>query len=774
MAHYIVFSALAVLLFVCMSLTELKGLFIILFLLWLLRMVFLKKIRLLILTFILVFLMGIRLYNYQNTAQTVLLGEETTFVIEVDRLTVTVDGDRLQFYGRIKTTDRQSSEIDEKIVVFYRIQSEEEKKHFLQEDLPELMLVQGVLEEAESRRNFAAFDYRNFLKNQQIYWTLEANSLTAMQRPSSIFHPKEWRYQVLTWVEKYLPNKSAAYINMLLFSDKRQLSGDMQAHYKDLGVIHLLSISGMHITFFITMLRYLLLRLGIVRERLPLILLIMLPLYGILTAWGNSAFRAITQHCLKAIGELNDWPFDTLDYWAITLIMALFLNPNQIHSVGFQFSYTLSFCLYMLQDMPYLNKWPTYLKKVAISALLTLVSLPILTYHYFEVPYYGVIVNSLLTPFFMYFLLLGALICLFIAILPLGPISNFVFSFYESGISIFERVVKGLGQWPNLTFISGRLPHLAMAGLVIALLCFISEITAKQVKRRRLFLSLCVIACTLFSHRLNPTAQLMMIDVGQGDAMVYKEPFMRTITLIDTGGQLPFEEETWKRQENPYHLGEKVVIPALKAQGIARIDHTIITHADWDHVGEIERIIAAIPVHQIVLTEQAMIDLQSAPDLFLAIQANPHQLLAENSMSQLSNGLYLLAPEANQQSKNDSSLIVYGKLGDDMWLFTGDMEERAEQAFVKRFPNLEVDVLKIAHHGSNTSTTEAFLEHYQPREALLSVGKNNWYGHPHSDVITRIVDRHIRLYRTDLQGAIKFSYKWLPKQKIIETVLKEE
>ena len=120
---------------------------------------------------------------------------------------------------------------------------------------------------------------------------------------------------------------------------------------------------------------------------------------------------------------------------------------------------------------------------------------------------------------------------------------------------------------------------------------------------------------------------------------------------------------------------------------------------------------------------------------------------------------FVLAPTGKESSENNASIVMLAKLGGLTWLFTGDLEEEGEKFLVATYPELRADVLKVAHHGSNTSSTTTFLSVVQPNIAVISAGERNRYGHPHKDVIERFEKRGIEIWRTDKQGAISYVFK---------------
>src|SRR5699024_1164720 len=170
--------------------------------------------------------------------------------------------------------------------------------------------------------------------------------------------------------------------------------------YRALGVVHLFSISGFHITYLINLVRLFLLRMGVTHERTYLFLLLFLPFYGQLAGFGVSVFRAVFQNAFKLLSKLLHQPLDTLDAWALTFLLALFVNPYQIYQIAFQLSYTLSGIFILMGK----QKWMQELNALAYTLLFSLMSglasLPILTYHFFEIPWITVFANVLFIPFF--------------------------------------------------------------------------------------------------------------------------------------------------------------------------------------------------------------------------------------------------------------------------------------------------------------------------------------------------------------------------------------
>ena len=206
-----------------------------------------------------------------------------------------------------------------------------------------------------------------------------------------------------------------------------------------------------------------------------------------------------------------------------------------------------------------------------------------------------------------------------------------------------------------------------------------------------------------------------MIDVGQGDCFLISFPHNKENILIDTGGLLNKD------------VSSEVVIPFLKYLGIKRIDSLYISHEDFDHCGGLNGLKANFKVENVVTS----------------FQTTHHQNI---EFIQLNPQTY--------NNENDNSLVIYASIGNLAYLFTGDISEQVEKEIILLYPNLDVDVLKVSHHGSNSSSCNAFISKITPTLSLISVGKNNKYGHPSKDVISRLKAYGSLILRSDQEGSV--------------------
>ena len=260
-----------------------------------------------------------------------------------------------------------------------------------------------------------------------------------------------------------------------------------------------------------------------------------------------------------------------------------------------------------------------------------------------------------------------------------------------------------------------------------------------------------ILIIMIFIHNnikyFNQNNYLTMIDVGQGDSILLE--LKNKNILIDTGGN----------SFSDYNIAVNKLIPYFKSLGIKKIDYLILTHGDYDHLGEAVNLINNFKVDKVILNNDKFNDLETE----LINVLNDRNINYFKNVKQLSifnNKLYFLNDEL-YSNENDNSIVLYVVVNDVKMLFMADAGISVEHDIIKKYNLNDIDILKVGHHGSKTSTSKEFITQIQPKYALISVGANNWYGHPHEEVLENLNSSNI--YRTDLNGSIKIN---LDKLKI--------
>ena len=539
------------------------------------------------------------------------------------------------------------------------------------------------------------------------------------------------------------------------------ISEESMDSYRSLGLIHLLSISGLHIQLLISGISYILLRIGITKETTSKVLLVVLPVYGMFAGFGVGVFRSVVQAMVRSIFLLFHKPSPSIDNWSIALILTLLINPTSIYSVGFQLSYLLSGTLILLSNSKWTKSLPLWKSSLIMSLCINLVSIPILSYHFYEFPWLSLLMNALFIPFFTWFLFPAIIIVFFLSwILSETVVFNLLVVMVNQLIQIVEFVLKTFSSFNGMSFIIGRLSIYGMIALILGIILLLCSFEMKK-KHRYLWISFVLISCSLFSKQYSPVGFVMMMDVGQGEAIVIKPPFSKSATLIDTGGQLSWaEKEDWQKRKAPFSIGKDLIIPALKSQGITQIDQVLLTHGDVDHIGELSSLVNNFKVQEVIAGETTYQndELKSQLRLFENRDTKLTLIKAPHIFYNVKPSMILLHLEESTRISNEDSFVLYSEIGKYKWLFTGDIEEQAEKELIKKYSHVKINVLNVAHHGSKTSTSEEFLNNFNPEIAMISAGVNNTYGHPNEKIIERLGNEDIQIYRTDLDGAIMYKY----------------
>jgi competence protein ComEC len=327
-----------------------------------------------------------------------------------------------------------------------------------------------------------------------------------------------------------------------------------------------------------------------------------------------------------------------------------------------------------------------------------------------------------------------------------------------------NKLIQLFSEFSFANFTPGR-PNTFFLILDIVIL-FILFILWEQVNRKKQgkkMVILCSILLLLPScwNQINPYGEVTVIDVGQGDSILIHLPFNQGNYLIDTGGTLQFSAEPWQKRTKVFETGEDVVVPFLKGQGITKIDKLILTHGDTDHIGGALAVIKELNVKQVVMSDmverseterviQKEADKKKIPVIFVS---------RGNQWKQGVSDFVVLSPEKNfQGDRNRGSVCILASIAGLNWFFGGDLDQPGEAEIVNRYPNVTIDILKVGHHGSKTSSSDIFLKHFKPKVALISVGEKNRFGHPHKEVIEKLTNIGSTIFRTDFQGQISYRF----------------
>ena len=647
--------------------------------------------------------------------------------------TLSVNGEQLSAIGKAKGQTFQ---------VFYRLKSEKEQHFFKTTSQTPVLKGKIKLSPATGQRNFQGFNYQSYLASQGIYRMAQIERLDHVvpqknTSPLAFFH--QLRRRALVHIQTHFPNPMRHYMTGLLFGYLDKEFDEQSQLYTSLGIIHLFALSGMQVGFFLGWFRYGLLRLGLPKDYLFIILLPFSLCYGLMTGWTASVLRSLIQSLLTEFG------IKKLDNMGITLLLLFLFLPHFLLTVGgvLSCSYAFLLCLFDFEEMSSLKK------SICTSLVLSLGILPFLTYYYgtFQpvslilTAMFSIVFDSFLLPVLTVFFVLSGLV---------------IFSQINPLFEWMETFLTWIQSWIGQPLILGK-PSLLQFSLMIAVLVLLFDFWKKP-QFRICLLMIFGLLMVWVKHPL--TNEVTMVDVGQGDSIFLRSMKGDTI-LIDVGGKVTFgSKEKWQEGSQTSNA-EKTLIPYLQARGVSQIDHLVLTHTDTDHIGDLEEVAKRFKIKEICVSQGALTK-PSFVKRLRTLKRPVHTLKAGDKLPMMGSKLQVLYPNKIGDGGNNDSIVLYGKLLGSSFLFTGDLEKEGEEELMASYPTLRASVLKAGHHGSKGSSSEAFLDQLHPSLALVSAGENNRYKHPNDETLERFKQRHIKVLRTDKDGAIRFKgwFKW--------------
>ena len=600
----------------------------------------------------------------------------------------------------------------EKLLITYKYQD----KEFNNLSYGDKIKVKGTLITPSKNTNQNTFNYQKYLYYKKIYYLVEATSINKIANNHNYLYTiKNILYQKIDKL------KSSNYIKTLLFCDNT-LSKEIKESYRINGISHLFSVSGMHINFFVSII-YLYLNKITYNKRIKyLITNIFIIIYLILFP-SSSLLRSAVMSILYSINYLLKLKIKKIDILLLTLGVSLLINPFIIYDLGYIYSYTITFFL-VLSSSTLKNKNKIN-KIIYISLLSFLVSIPITIYNSYEINIISILLNIILIPIIS------------IIILPL-TILTYIFPILDSILYLFTNTLETISLFISKIKITKII--FPKPSLLIVVLYYIIFLLSYQ-NKKYFYLNIILLIIIYISPYLNSNFEIVMFEVGEADCHLIKYPYNKNTILIDTG-------------KNEYKIKNEV-IPYLKSIGIKKIDYLIITHGDLDHMGEGINLVNNFKVEKVIFNCGPYNDLEQ--ELIKVLDKKKikyYSCIKELNID--NNKLYFLQTK-EYDNENDNSNVIYSELNVYKFMFMGDASVTTEKEIMNKYNLPDIDVLKVGHHGSKTSSSKGFINVINPKYSIISVGKNNRYGHPNKEVLENL--ENSKIYRTDEDGSIMFKIK---------------
>ncbi|MCR3955422.1 MAG: DNA internalization-related competence protein ComEC/Rec2 [Gudongella sp.] len=601
------------------------------------------------------------------------------------------------------------------------------------------VIFHGQLHKPMENTNPKLFNHRQYLLTKNIKYMLRTEDHSTQNINGTIELGYEmqnsFRGRLDEIYDNGLSRDNAGFIKALLTGDKDSLQQEEYGLYKEMGIAHILAISGLHIGILTAFILFLMSRIGIKRNLAIPVALLFIWGFTYLVGFPESALRASVMLTFVLISKILHRPYDPVNILAASYIICLMINPFWIFSIGFQLSYGATLSLVALAPWIIRRVYPAR-GRIAMS-MASVISvnigiLPLQSYYFNQLPIMTLLSNLLIVPVATGNLILGFIT---IAVPSLTPILDWLLD--------IQRLMIDLLSFLKIEALRVASPNLH--GIVLYFFILIVAIRWRDISYLDMRMRKVIVVYLLFVSAIGmvknleaPNTEIHFIDVGQGDSALIRVEGRDY--LIDTGGSI----------FGSFDPGESITLPYLQKLGVKRLDGVFISHFHEDHYKGLLPIIDDLKIDALYINK-------TIPDMDLKLELKrknvPVLMLMEGSGINLSDNSSIeciFSSGGSYINENNNSLVLLLKSKGRSALFTGDIEAEVEE----RIPEYDVDILKVAHHGSSTSSSENHISGLMPEISVISAGRDNPYGHPHELVLETLHKVGSKVYRTDEVGQI--------------------
>ncbi|QXM06214.1 DNA internalization-related competence protein ComEC/Rec2 [Crassaminicella indica] len=617
----------------------------------------------------------------------------------------------------------------------------------------------GMLLEPQKRRNPKMFDYNIYLKSKNIYGILyeNAKSVEVIGEGDIFFIIKIAnciKDKVVCIIDHIFSKREGGVFLGILLGDKEKLDTNLYKVFKKVGIAHILAVSGLHVGIIYMYINKLLKRFPLPIKIFSILAIV--SFYVIITGCAPSVLRAASMTFILILAPLFDRRYDSLCAVASAGLIFLMINPLYLLDIGFQLSFTAVLGIILLYKSIFkkLRILPKAIRTIlSVSMAAQIGVIPIVAYHFNYISLGAFIINI---PIVM---IVGFIVPVGLVSIIFGFVNISIASVFGYIVSILIKIMIALSTFiESMPFSSIEVISPSCFFIFFYYIFFLVWIVEDK-KIQRYYISkkqglilvvgLYVIINVVF-YLMPNKMEITFVDVGQGDCILIRTPMKKNI-LIDGGGSY----------QKKIDVGEDILVPFLRKNHVGKIDLMILSHIHKDHIGGLICVLDHLRVKSLIMGTDYFQseDLEKLKEKCRKQKTKIIQCLKNDSIKiEKDVSMKILHPDEEHilfsgDEINNNSLVVLMEYNGNNILFTGDLEAQGEEEILKSYPNLSVDLLKVAHHGSNSSTTNDFLCFVKPKFAVIQVGKN-LHGHPHKDVLDRLKENDIVVFRNDEDGAV--------------------
>lgn len=613
-----------------------------------------------------------------------------------------------------KINDKTITIYFDNIIGKYYVDNDEKVKEFKDNySFGDKIYIEGEISVPNNNTIPNNFNYKDYLYHKYIYYIIKIDKIKIISKNDNIFlNIKNSIYKRIDTI------KYNNYLYAFILGKSYYIDSEVLNNYKINGITHLFALSGLHVSMFSSIILFILKKIKLSEKLSYFITSLFLIFFAFIASFTPSIVRSVLFFILSSINNVYYLYIKPKYLLYIVFSILIFINPFYIYDTGFILSFCISFFILLFNEKNKINN--NLLSILVISILSTLSSLPIIINMSYEINILGFINNLFFIPYVTYIVFPLSIIVVFIS--KLSFILNFL-------IIIMEYISKVSSNILNVKLIFPKMSLFLIIIYYVLLILIVKKINLKKIFI--IYLSFLYFRCNFDKNNY-----VYFIDVGQGDSALIVTKNNKSI-LIDTGGKVG----------SNYSLMKSNVIPFFKSIGIRKLDYLFITHGDYDHAGYGIDLVNNFNVKNRFTNKGKYNSLEKK--LNIKSFNNSYIKIDNVEIYSLNSKLY--------NNENSDSLVLLVIIDNYKLLFMGDASINTEKDIMNNYDIGDVFILKVGHHGSKTSSSEEFINIVNPKYSIISVGKNNKFGHPNKEVLDNLSNS--KIYRTDIDGSIMFKIK---------------
>ena len=606
-------------------------------------------------------------------------------------------------------------ECKEKVKGTYYFKDDTEKESFAKKyKIGSVIEINGYLNLIENLKAPNVFDYKMYAKAKWMFYHIKLESFKYLSENN--YYVYKLKNIILEKITKY---KSYPYLKYFFLKDKSSIDESTLYRYKSLGIMQVLSLSS---SFFMLYISKILKKNSVLKD-----VSVITILYVMFKVTESISFqRSLIYAIILIINRNLKLKISIYKLIIYMIIFLLIINPYNVFLNSFYYCTIISSFVIILRKKIYQKK--NFLSRsLYISFVTFLAAIPLNIYFQFELNILSPVYNAFLYPLFTYIIMPVSILSVFMPELDLVAFAL---------LKLFESLSVMLLKIPtDFIFIK--------PSILIVFLYYLLIVFSLKNKNNLIIFILFLILHNNF-NRIFPSTYVLVLDVGQADSILIHHNNKNI--LIDTGGSI---------NDSKLYSANNFLIPLFKSLGISKIDAIILSHGDYDHMGESINLVEKFKIDKVIFNCGNYNDLENK----LISILDDKKIKYYSCIKELNLNKYKLKflNTREYDNENDNSNVIYTELNGYKFLFMGDAGISKEKDILEKYNLANIDFFKVGHHGSKTSSDKKFIDEIKPKYSIISVGKNNRYGHPNKEVLDTLNDS--KIYRTDQDGSIMFKIK---------------